>query len=103
MIYSVALAAIAAILAPFITFDALQKYMASGGTSANIVTILAVGLIASIPLGFVSAINQFRNWRFFIRHLEAGGEVSLDAFTQSTTKSMRQGEGLLDAFDVGAI
>ena len=103
LIYIVAFSIAAAILAPFISFDALQKYMATGGTSTNILTILAVGLVASIPLGFASAINQFRNWRFFIRHLEAGGEVSLDAFTQSTTKSMRQGEGLLDAFDVGAI
>jgi hypothetical protein len=81
----------------------LRKYLETGGTSANIMAILGVGLVASIPLGFASAINQFRNWRFFIRYLEAGGEVSLDAFTQSTTKSMRQGEGLLDAFDVGAI
>lgn len=103
LIYVAALSVATAILAPFISFDALRKYLETGGTSANIMAILAVGLVASIPLGFASAINQFRNWRFFIRYLEAGGEVSLDAFTQSTTKSMRQGEGLLDAFDVGAI
>jgi uncharacterized membrane protein YjgN (DUF898 family) len=103
LIYIAALSVAAAILAPFISLEALRKYMETGGTSTNIMTILAVGLVASIPLGFASAINQFRNWRFFIRYLEAGGEVSLDAFTQSTTKSMRQGEGLLDAFDVGAI
>jgi uncharacterized membrane protein YjgN (DUF898 family) len=103
LIYIVALSVAAAILSPFVSLDALKQYMETGGTSTNIITILAVGLVASIPLGFAAAINQFRNWRFFIRFLEAGGEVSLDAFTQSTTKSMRQGEGLLDAFDMGAI
>ena len=33
----------------------------------------------------------------------AGGEVNLESLTQSETKPLSQGEGLLDAFDVGAI
>ena len=36
-------------------------------------------------------------------HLEAGGEILLDELTQSQTKTARHGEGLLDAFDMGAI
>lgn len=46
---------------------------------------------------------RYRNWRFFIDHLEATGEINLDTLTQSPTAELRQGEGLLDAFDVGAI
>jgi len=44
----------------------------------------------------------YRHWRFFITHLEATGEVSLSTLSQSTTALPRQGEGLLDALDVGA-
>jgi uncharacterized membrane protein YjgN (DUF898 family) len=103
LIYIAAFSIAAAVIAPFIGFDVFRKYLETGASGLNIIPLLAIGLVASIPLGFASAINKFRNWRFFIRYLEAGGEVSLDAFTQSTTKGMRQGEGLLDAFDVGAI
>jgi hypothetical protein len=31
------------------------------------------------------------------------GTLDLDSFTQSATRTPGQGEGLLDAFDVGAI
>jgi uncharacterized membrane protein YjgN (DUF898 family) len=44
----------------------------------------------------------YRNWSFFIRHLHAYGSLNLDDFTQSATRRPGQGEGLLDAFDVGA-
>ncbi|MFN2099469.1 YjgN family protein [Altererythrobacter sp. MF3-039] len=46
---------------------------------------------------------SYRHWKFFINHMEASGEVRLDELTQSTTKTSKHGEGLLDAFDVGAI
>lgn len=45
---------------------------------------------------------QYRHWKFFITHLEAYGEIDLNALTQSTTRESRHGEGLLDAMDVGA-
>lgn len=57
-------------------------------------------LVATLGLGFVFL--SYRHWSFFIRHLEAYGEVELATLIQSTTEEPRQGEGLLDAFDVGA-
>ncbi|KKC26495.1 YjgN family protein [Sphingomonas sp. SRS2] len=60
-----------------------------------------IGLIV-ITLGIGLIFIGYRNWSFFIRHLEATGEVDLATLTQSTTEEPRQGEGLLDAFDVGA-
>ncbi|MGE0776696.1 MAG: YjgN family protein [Sphingomonadaceae bacterium] len=57
-------------------------------------------VIGTIGIGF--AFLGYRHWKFFVTHLEAGGEVDLDALTQSQTPELKQGEGLLDAFDVGA-
>lgn len=102
-LYIIALAIVFAVLLPFGISEGLSNYFLTAGKNTSLITILAIGLVASIPLGLVSVINQFRNWRFFITHLEAGGEVRLDDFTQSTTREVTQGEGLLDAFDVGAI
>ena len=62
------------------------------GNIALVVATLGIGVIF---LGY-------RNWSFFIRHLNAFGTLDLDSFTQSETRTPRQGEGLLDAFDVGA-
>jgi hypothetical protein len=45
----------------------------------------------------------YRNWSFFIRHLEAYGEIDLDTLTQSETKTGTDAEGLASAFDIGAI
>ena len=53
-------------------------------------------------LGIGVMFLTYRHWRFFITHLEATGEVSLSTLSQSTTALPRQGEGLLDALDVGA-
>ncbi|WP_340317337.1 YjgN family protein [Rhizorhabdus argentea] len=55
-----------------------------------------------VTLGIAMIFLGYRNWAFFIRHLEATGEVTLADLTQSTTAMPTQGEGLLDAFDVGA-
>ena len=60
-----------------------------------------VGL-SVITLGIGYIFVPYRNWAFFVRHMEAFGEVRLADFTQSTTREPGQGEGLLDAFDVGA-
>ena len=62
-------------------------------TVALVIGTLGIGLI------FV----QYRTWVFFITHLEAGGEINLADLTQSETAVGTHGEGLLDAFDVGAI
>ena len=56
-----------------------------------------------VPFTFVGPFIRYRSWRFFIRHMEASGEVNLAALTQSSTGDLKQGEGLLDAFDMGAI
>lgn len=61
----------------------------------NILLVVGTLGIGAIFLGY-------RNWSFFIRHMQAYGTLNLDDFTQSTTRAPRQGEGLLDAFDVGA-
>ena len=60
-----------------------------------------IGLVI-VTLGVGLVFIGYRNWAFFIRHLEATGEVELAGLTQSTTAEPRQGEGLLDALDVGA-
>jgi uncharacterized membrane protein YjgN (DUF898 family) len=63
------------------------------GNIALVVCTLGIGMI------FLS----YRHWKFFITHMEATGEILLDELTQSQTKISLQGEGLLDAFDIGAI
>ena len=57
-------------------------------------------VVATFGIGWIFI--QYRHWSFFIKHLEAYGEIDLDALTQSTTRESRHGEGLLDAMDVGA-
>ena len=60
-----------------------------------------VGLtLATFGIGYIFV--QYRNWAFFVHHSQAYGEVRLDDMTQSATRDPGQGEGLLDAFDVGA-
>lgn len=65
--------------------------------------ILGHVVLVVVTLGIGIIFIGYRNWSFFIRHLEATGEIELDALTQSTTREPGQGEGLLDAFDVGAL
>jgi uncharacterized membrane protein YjgN (DUF898 family) len=59
--------------------------------------------ILAIPFGVVGPFVRYRSWSFFVRHLEAGGEINLARLTQSETRELKQGEGLLDAFDMGAM
>ncbi|QPC98811.1 YjgN family protein [Qipengyuania soli] len=61
----------------------------------------ALLVVFTFGLGFVFL--TYRHWKFFMTHMEAGGEILLDELTQSTTATSRHGEGLLDAFDMGAI
>jgi hypothetical protein len=61
-----------------------------------------VGIVlVTLGIGFVFI--SYRNWSFFIRHLEAFGEVNLDTLTQSTSPIGADAEGLASAFDIGAI
>lgn len=60
-----------------------------------------VGLVI-VTLGIGAIFIPYRNWAFFIRHMAAYGEVEVDTLGQSRTREPGQGEGLLDAFDVGA-
>ena len=57
-------------------------------------------VVCTLGIGYIFL--GYRHWSFFIRYLEAYGEVDLDTMTQSATRAPGQGEGLLDAFDVGA-
>lgn len=65
---------------------------------------LVMGNLALVvfTLGIGQIFVGYRNWSFFIRHMRAFGDVNVDELTQSTTREPGQGEGLLDAFDVGA-
>jgi uncharacterized membrane protein YjgN (DUF898 family) len=70
---------------------------------ASVIALLAAAIALIVPLGIAAAYVSFRNWAFFVEHLEATGIVDITNLTQSTTPALRQGEGLLDAFDMGAI
>ena len=65
--------------------------------------LLGDALLVVLTLGIGSIFLSYRHWKFFMTHLEAGGEILLDELTQSTTATAKHGEGLLDAFDMGAI
>lgn len=58
-------------------------------------------VVFTLGLGFVFL--SYRNWSFYVRHLEAHGEIDLARFTQSTTPLRTDAEGLAGAFDIGAI
>lgn len=60
-----------------------------------------LGLVI-VTFGIGAIFVPYRNWVFFVRHMAAYGEVELDTLQQSRTREPGQGEGLLDAFDVGA-
>jgi uncharacterized membrane protein YjgN (DUF898 family) len=58
-------------------------------------------VVFTLGLGFVFI--GYRNWSFFVRHMEAAGEINLDHLLQSQTSASSDAEGLADAFDIGAI
>jgi uncharacterized membrane protein YjgN (DUF898 family) len=61
-----------------------------------------IGLVI-ITLGFGLLFLGYRNWSFAVRHMEATGEINLDALLQSRAAATGDAEGLADAFDIGAI
>jgi uncharacterized membrane protein YjgN (DUF898 family) len=71
--------------------------------AANPFAFFAFILLLAIPFAIVGPFVRYRGWSFYVRHMEAGGEINLAALTQSPTRELKQGEGLLDAFDMGAI
>lgn len=72
------------------TKDWIRLYL---GDIALVVCTLGIG---AIFLGY-------RHWSFFVRHMEAYGTIDLDTLTVSTTRRPGEAEGLLDAFDIGAV
>lgn len=66
-------------------------------------TFIAFVVALAIPFGIIGPFIRYRSWAFYVRHMEAGGEIDLATLTQSSTRELKQGEGLLDAFDMGAM
>ena len=64
--------------------------------------VLVSFFLVLFTLGIGALFLGYRNWRFMTDHMQAYGELDLDRLGQSTTRAPTQGEGLLDAFDVGA-
>jgi uncharacterized membrane protein YjgN (DUF898 family) len=97
--------AIAAV--PIVAFDLLNQFaeVAPGENALtnNPVAFFAYLAVIAVAFGIVSPFVRYRTWVFYVRHLECGGEVNLSTLTQSETRELKQGEGLLDAFDMGAM
>jgi len=66
---------------------------------------LGLGDVALVvlTLGLGMVFLGYRHWKFFVTHMQAYGEINVDHLTQSSTRRDKHGEGLLDAFDMGAI
>ena len=60
-------------------------------------------LIIIVTLGFGVPFTQMRRFRYFCDRLKIHGEADFDAIRQSSETRDRIGEGLADAFDMGAI
>lgn len=60
-------------------------------------------LLVVFTLGLGSIFLSYRHWTFYLRNLQTDGRIMIDAVTQSVTPAPRQGEGLLDALDMGAL
>ena len=64
--------------------------------------LIGDALLVVFTFGIGVVFLSYRHWKFLVTHLEAGGDILLDELTQSTTTTAKHGEGLLDAFDIGA-
>jgi uncharacterized membrane protein YjgN (DUF898 family) len=66
---------------------------------------LVVGnlLISILTLGFGTPFTQMRTFRYVCDRLHAKSHIDFDAIIQSADKGPGVGEGLADAFDVGAV
>lgn len=59
--------------------------------------------LAVFTLGLGVLLWPYRHWRFYTSHLTVVGDLSAVDIEQSRTAVLHQGEGLADAFDIGAI
>ncbi|MBX7501375.1 DUF898 domain-containing protein [Qipengyuania sp. YG27] len=76
------------------------SFEASTRDWVKLLVVDAVLVVFTFGIGLIFL--SYRHWKFFMTHLEAGGEILLDELTQSETRTAKHGEGLLDAFDMGA-
>ncbi len=83
--------------------EQLAENSAAGRLASSTTQFVLLFIMFSIPFAFIAPYVRYRRWRFFIRHVEAGGEIDVEKLTQSETKANKDSEGLLDAFDFGAI
>lgn len=60
-------------------------------------------LISILTLGFGTPFTQMRTFRYVCDRLHAKGNIDFDTIIQSADKGPGVGEGLADAFDVGAV
>ncbi len=60
-------------------------------------------LIVLATLGIGTPFAQLRVFRYICTRLEATGDIDFDAIVQSADKGPEIGEGLAEAFDVGAV
>ena len=60
-------------------------------------------LILLLTFGFGLAFTQMRVFRFACDRMEASGSINFEAIIQSADQGPNFGEGLADAFDVGAV
>lgn len=101
------LLALVVALVPLAAFGVLAGFadLQPGETpfSENGLGFVVTLVVLVIPFALVGPFIRYRTWRFGVTWLEAYGEIDADMLSQSTTRAPSQGEGLLDAFDVGAI
>lgn len=83
------------------SFEFPQPGKSTAAFESSIVIIIVA--LSVLPFALIGPFIRYRHWKFFVTHMEAYGEVNLDELTQSDTVVAKHGEGLLDAFDVGAI
>lgn len=57
--------------------------------------------VATLGIGII--FWSYRNWTFFVRHLEAYGHIDAEELTQSAAAATTDAEGLAGMFDIGAI
>lgn len=90
-------------LAAYGTFDGFSL-PEPGESSAAFESAITIGMVVIffVPFSLVGPFLRYRHWAFFMRHMEAYGEIDIASLTQSETRLNKHGEGLLDALDVGA-
>jgi uncharacterized membrane protein YjgN (DUF898 family) len=94
-------------IVPIIAFNLFDQFSqvqpGENPLTNNPISFLAFIAVVGFTFALVNPFIRYRTWSFYVRHMECGGEVNLTTLTQSSTRNLGQGEGLLDAFDMGAI